>query len=50
MFYSLVSHQRKLADFTSETNKNGNEYSFLREYFQKEPNINGGLRLAWEYL
>jgi hypothetical protein len=39
-FYSLVSHRSESADFTCETNKNGSEYFFLREYFQKELNVN----------
>jgi hypothetical protein len=34
------SHGSKSVDFTCEMNKNGREYSFLGEYFQKEPNIN----------
>jgi hypothetical protein len=35
----LDSHRSESADFTCEKNKNGGEYSFLSEYFQKEPNI-----------
>jgi hypothetical protein len=35
-----VSHRSELADFSCEMNKNGREYFFLSEYFQKAPNIN----------
>ncbi len=31
---------KQIGGFTCKTNKNGSEYFFLSEYFQKEPNIN----------
>ncbi len=37
---------KRIGGQIKKTNKNGSKYSFLSKYFQKEPNINWGLRLV----